>query len=241
MDRRTFLWAGGVIGTAASIVGLGFSTLDEPGTTARDSEKGEPNNAEPTDRTQDDSETEFEAYRRDGHPGATTAYQQVGANDEFEYSPQVVGTRRIGGSWPMVPRSGPRMEETDWNYDHSGGSTLVQEIMYGMVEQPPNMMPVLKAYCELSASNRGEPFEVLVGTQEHTRADPLLRFVAGPDTETHFLYDECYLNDVTQGSASRRPDTFETANLRVWAGADADGNPGTLHHKSSVVLEWEVV
>lgn len=181
----------------------------------------------------------FSEVLREGHPGASAAYRRLGHGSEqqLEHTQQVVGTRTLADVWPFIPRGGVA---ESWSYNHPGnGEVLTQAIHYGMLEQPPNGIPILKAYPVLSTES-GARFEVGLTLGSQQANDWLMTFRVGPDADQHYLYDEVRLDNVAQASAPRGPAVLKESTFQVYAGIN-DSAGGTIHGSSSFALEWEVI
>ena len=177
--------------------------------------------------------------RHDGMQGPLAVYQQLGSQSlgELRHTQQTVGTRRMACQWPLVGGRGPG----NFTYRNDGVNERVNIVRYGFVEQPPNMVPILRAMPTISSDTAGETFRVGVRLRSQLSGEWLMTFEAGPDTDTHTLYDEVRLNEVPYGSAARGPNTLENTAIEVHAAIDGTPTAGTIVGGSALALDWEVV
>ena len=179
--------------------------------------------------------------RYDSAQGPRAAYRQVGSGSlgsELRHTQQTVGTRHMGAHWPLVD---PHFRADDFSYSNSGVSERIQLINYSFLEQPPNMVPVLRGQCIATSDTSGSSFEVGVKLKTQPSGEWLMTFSLGGDANTHELYDETYLNEVPYGSAARGSDTLPGTQIEVHADIDGTPSAGTIFGSSQLMLDWEVV
>lgn len=174
-----------------------------------------------------------------GTETALAAYRRVPGLVAQEQTFNVVGTRRRASTWPMVPRGGP--DPSTWRYDHGGPQQLIQSIRLGFLEQPPNVVPVLKAIPSIQSSSRDETFRIGVKLATQPVDEWLMTFGAAPDADSHTLYDEVYLHEQPYGSSGRGIDALTNPTIEVHAAIDDNPTAGFVFADSMLALEWEVV
>lgn len=175
----------------------------------------------------------------DGQPGAKAAYQSLGKaalNEQYRNTQQVVGTRHMTAHWAMAAS---QFQDSNFAYSNSGTTERIQLINYSFLEQPPNMVPVLRAQFSGSSDTSGKDFTVGVRLKSQPSGEWLLTFKNGSTNRT--LYDEVYLHEAPNGSAARGTQTLTDTQIEVHAAIDKNPSAGTIFGSSHLALDWEVV
>lgn len=181
-----------------------------------------------------------EARNEYGEKGPLATYQHIGEGSvgtQLQHTQQIVGTRHMACHWPLVA---PHFRTDNFSYTNDGTKERIQLINYSFLEQPPNMIPVLRAQFDGRTETSGDVFEVGVRHKAHPDGEWLMTFSVDDKQAVH-LYDEVRLNEIEYGSAARGVRTLPDTQIEVYAGMGETTSAGQIFEASQLMLDWEVV
>lgn len=169
--------------------------------------------------------------------GPLAAYMQIGQGQlsQLRHTQHIVGSRHMAAHWPLVDS---HFRDDKFTYTNSAAEERIQLIGYSFLDQPPNMVPVLRAQVQIKSTGTGT-FGVGIRHKSHPKGDYIMTFETSGNPDT--LYGETYLHQVPNGSAARGPATLEDTAFEVYAGIADGGGTGEIYGGSQLMLDWEVV